>query len=155
MGEVVGEPVRLPGTEQRFSRNGHFGIVQRKMARRLFERDLANVRRIDRNPAKSAEEYLGATMLRLADHLGVRAEALVTEFGRRDSDAIHVACGQADCTRQPDVERIQVRAFTSEVAGLEHRGDVADAAAARLWIAERVLDDPLVDAPRLFEIAER
>ena len=94
-------------------------------------------------------------MLRLADHLRVCAQALVPEPGGRDADAVDVACGQADGAREAHVEGIQVRALAAEIAALEHRGDIADAATARFWIAERIVDDPLIDTPRLLQVGER
>src|SRR5207244_3992850 len=124
------------------------------LARRLVKHDLAHIRGIDRGPAESAQEDLGATVLGLADDLAACPEALVAKPRRRDADAVDIACGQSDRTRQPDIERIQVRALAAEIAGLEHRGDVADAAAARLRIAEGIIDDPLVDATRLLDVAE-
>jgi hypothetical protein len=69
------------------------------------------------------------------------------DYGR--SSVVHPDHGQTHGTCQSDIERIQVRALAAEIAGLQHRGDVANAAAARLRIAECVIDDPLVDATRL------
>src|SRR5207247_65510 len=111
-------------------------------------------RRIDGDPAESAEVNLGATVLRLADDLAACPQALVAKARWRNADAVDVACGQSDRARQPDIERVQVSALAAEIAGLQHCGNVADAAAARLRFAERVIDNPLVDTPRLFDIAE-
>ena len=69
--------------------------------------------------------------------------------------AVDVARRDADGTRQPDEEGVEVGALAPEVPGLEHPADVADAAAAHLRIAERVLDDPLVDRARLVELRLR
>ena len=93
MGEVVGQPVHLPGAEQRLARRQHLGIIERELARRLFEHDLAHIRGIDRGPAESAQEDLGATVLGLADDLAACAEALVAEPRGRDADAVDIACG--------------------------------------------------------------
>src|SRR5262249_42202589 len=123
-------------------------------ARRLFEHDFADIRGIDRGPAESAQENLGATVLGFADDLATCPKALVAEPRGRNADAVDVACGQPNRARQPDIERIQVRALAAEVACLEHRSDVADAAAARLGIAESIIDDPLINAARLLDVAE-
>jgi len=93
-------------------------------------------------------------VLRLADDLAACPETLVSEPRRRNADAVDVACRQPSRPRQPNIERVQVRALAAEIAGFEHRGNVADTAAACFRIAERVLDDPLVDAARLLEVAE-
>src|SRR5262249_48193003 len=108
----------------------------------------------DRGPAESAQENLGATVLGLADDLATCPKALVAEPRGRNADAVDVACWQPNRARQPDIERIQVRALAAEVAGLQHRCDVADAAAARLRIAESIIDDPLINAARLLNVAE-
>src|SRR5205807_6861052 len=97
-----------PGAEQRLARCHHLWIVQRELPRRLFQRHLAYVRWIDRDPAEPAAEDLGATVLRLADDLAACPDALVAEPRRRDADAVDVARGQPHRTCQPDIERIQV-----------------------------------------------
>src|SRR5262249_60437456 len=48
--------------------------------------------------------------------------------------------------------RVQGGPLAAEVARLEHGADVADPAAADLGIAERVVDDPLVDGSCFLEI---
>src|SRR5260370_11323006 len=146
--------MQLPGAVNRLARRYDLGVVERKLARRLFQHDLANVGWIDRDPAESGQEYFGPTVLCLTYDLVSSTEALVTEPRGRNADAVDITCGQTHGTCQSDIERIQVRALAAEIAGLQHRGDVANAAAARLRIAERVIDDPLVDATRLLDIAE-
>jgi hypothetical protein len=76
------------------------------------------------------------------------AKALVAEARVGDADAVDVACRQTRRAREADVERVEVGAFAREVAGDEHHADVAEAAAARLRVAEGVLDDPSVDCAR-------
>src|SRR5919201_31010 len=104
-------------------------MVERQLPRRLFQHDLANVGRIHRYPTEPVQKHLGPTMLGLADNLARGAKALVTEARGREADAINVARRQPDGAREPDIERIQVCAFTTQVAGLEHRRDVTNAAA--------------------------
>ena len=55
-------------------------------------------------------------------------------------------------SRESDVEGIQVRTLASEVTSFEHGADVAPTAAAYLRIAERIVDDPLVDRTRFLDI---
>ena len=88
-------------------------------------------------------------MLRLADDLRARAQRLEAELRRRHPDAVDVARRQSGRARQPDEQRIQVGALAVEVAGPDHRGDVADAAPQRLGVAEGVLDHPVVDGAGL------
>src|SRR5262245_4394289 len=155
MREVVSEPIHLPGAEQGLARRHYLRIAERELSRRFFQHDLPHIGWIDRNPAKSAQEHLSSTVLRLAHDFAAGAEALVAELGGSDANAIDIARGQADRARQPDIERVQVRTLAAKISSLQHRGDVADAAAARLRIAERIIDDPLVNAPRLLDVTKR
>src|SRR5205807_214983 len=98
---------------------------------------------------------LGAAVLRLADHRRAHAQAAVTARRGRNANAVDIAGWHAHRARQADKQRAQIAAFAAEVAGLEHRLDVAPAAAAHLGIAERVVDDPFVDRARLFDVAAR
>src|SRR5580765_6877675 len=60
--------------------------------------------------------------------------------------------GQPCCSRQSNVQRVEVSAFAAEVAGLQHEPDIAASAASNLRIAKRILDHPFVDRARLVEI---
>lgn len=95
---------------------------------------------------------LGAAMLGLGHLLTRRAKTLVSQFGLGDTYSINIASRKPRCTRHADVERVQVSALASEIARLEHEVNVATPAAANLGIANRVLDDPLVDGACLVDI---
>ena len=60
--------------------------------------------------------------------------------------------GMPGGAHEADKQRIEIGALAAEIAGLEHGGDVADAAAAHLGVAEGVLDDPFVDGVDLFDL---
>ena len=134
------------------ARGNDLGIVDRQVRRRFFEHDLAHVGGVDRHPAEAGEINLRAAMLRFGDDCRARAEALVAELRWRNANAVDVARRQAGRPRQADIERVEIGAFAAEIARLEHRRDVADAAAAHLGVAERVIDDPLVDRARLLDV---
>ena len=57
--------------------------------------------------------------------------------------------------REANEQRIQVGAFAVEIAALQHRRDVANAATAGLGVAECIIDDPVIDLLRLFHIGRR
>ncbi len=152
---VVGEPVHLPAAEQALARRHDLVILDRQVARRLFQHDLAHVGRIDRHPTVAAGEELGAAVLCLRDVRRAGAEALVAVLGRRHAHAIDVARRHVDRARQPDIERVKIGALAAEVAALEQRLHVTDATAARLRIAEGVVDDPLIERARLVDVGLR
>ena len=151
MGEVVGEPVHFPGTEQRFAR-GYDEVVGEGQARLFFEHNLAHVGRIDRHPAKAGEPDFGAAVLRFGDDVAL-AQAVIAKLRVGDADAIDITRWQTSGTGEADVERIEVGAFAGKVAAFEHTADVANAAALGFGIALGVIDHPFVDCPRLVEIA--
>src|SRR5262249_9817144 len=92
----------------------------------------------------------GAAVLGFRDVAALAETLELVRVGH--ADAIDVARGNAGRAREPDEERVQVCAFASEVARLEQRADVAEAAPAHLGIAERVVDDPLVDRLGFLEV---
>src|SRR5690606_964449 len=94
-------------------------------------------------------------MLRLGDHLRACTQALVAEFRWSDAQTINVTSGESCSAREADVEGIEVGALAAQVPALQHRGDVADAAAPRVGITMCILDDPFVDAARFLQIAAR
>src|SRR6185436_4136356 len=152
---VVRKPVHLPATEQALTRRFHLCILDWQVAGGLFEDDLAHVRRIYRDPAETLRVELRAAMLSLADDRCADAEAAVTMDRRRDPEPVDVARRNAGRAAKADEHRIQVAALAAEVLRLQHRLDVAPAAAARFRIAERVLHDPLVNRTRLVEVGTR
>src|SRR5439155_10844580 len=91
-------------------------------------------------------------MLRLGDDRRRRTEALVAESRARHADAVHVASRDTQGSGETDEQAVEIGALSAEIAALQHRLDVAGAAAAGLRVAHRVLDDPFVDRPPLFEI---
>src|SRR5215471_7966579 len=107
------------------------------MARRLFERDFAHVRRVYRNPAKADEIHLRAAMLCLRRVLRREAQALEAAPRRREANAVDVARGNSRGARQTHEQRVDVSALTAEILRLEHEADVAGAAAPHFRIAER------------------
>ena len=52
-------------------------------------------------------------MLRLGDGRGIRAQRLVAELRGRDADAVDVPGRQAGSAREPDIERVDIRAFAA------------------------------------------
>ena len=116
----------------------------------LFQHNFAHVRRIDRQPTIAVEINFGAAMLRAGDIVGP-AETL--EFARvRHPNAVDIPGRKSRGTSQPDVERIQVGAFTAEITGFEHGGNITDAASFDFGIAESVVDDPLVNRLGLIHV---
>jgi hypothetical protein len=59
--------------------------------------------------------------------------------------------GQPGSLGEPDKKRVDVSAFPAEIAGLQHKADIADTTAPRLGAAKAVIDHPVVDRPRLVE----
>ena len=96
--------------------------------------------------------HLGAAMLRLGDDLGTRAEALVAELRGGDADAVDIARRQPGRAREPNVKRIQIGTLAAEIPGLQHCGNIADAAATDFGVAERIVDDPFIDRAGLVEV---
>src|SRR5687767_2939226 len=90
---------------------------------------------------------LGTTVLRTSDV--ARLPKACERPAWCDAKTVHVAGRNARRTRQPDEERVQIRALPTEVAGFEHRPDVPESASSHRRIAHGVLDDPFVDRTRL------
>src|SRR5439155_6992325 len=108
----------------------------------LLARHLGDVRGIHGHPAVIPQENLGPAMLTLGDGRTASAEGLVAERRGGHADAVDVARGHADGSDETDEESVDVAAFAAEALGLEHRLDVAHAAAAHLWLAAGVGQDP-------------
>src|SRR5262249_16930627 len=104
------------------------------------------------HPAVIREEHLGATVLRLRDGGAARSERLVAEGRWGYPDAVDVAGGHAHRSHETDEEAVEVGTLSAEVPGLEHGLDVADAAAAHLGLAVRIVENPVVHGPHLVEI---
>src|SRR5208282_5342035 len=116
------------------------------------EYDLAHIGRVDRHPTEVGEIYFRAAVLRLGDDFRAGSQTFVTEFRRRNADAVDVTRRHACCPRQTDIQRVEIGAFAAKIATLEYGGDIAVTAAARLGIAERIVHDPLVNGARFLEV---
>src|SRR6185503_10787619 len=149
---VVREPVHLPGAEELRSHRRYHGIGERGRLRLLLEHDFSHIGGVDRHPAIADQEHLGAAVLRAGDVGAADAEAAVAEVALGDAQAVDVARRHVHRACKADIERVEICALARQVAGLEHRLDVADTAAARLRIALRVVDDPVVDGARFFDV---
>src|SRR6202007_1326076 len=80
------------------------------------------------------------------------AGAVVARFGLGTQNAVDTAGRNAECAAEADEEGIEVRALPAEIFRFEHEADVAETAAAGLWIPERVVHDPLIDGAGLFHV---
>ena len=92
-------------------------------------------------------------MLRLTDDFAVRAEAAVAKPRRRDSNPVHIARRHTGRTGKADEQGIQVAALAAKVTRLQHRLDVAPAAAADLGITEGIVHDPFIDGARFLNVS--
>src|SRR5437867_1069257 len=111
---VVGEPVHLPGPEEAFARSLYLRVLERELSGRLLQDHLADVRRIDRDPADAFREELRAAVLRLADDRSGWAEALVAQRGARDADAVDVACRNTQRSGEADEEAVEIGALSAQ-----------------------------------------
>ena len=143
-------PSHAPNKTLRAART--IGSFIAKFVRGLFEYDLAHIGRIDRHPTKAREIDFRTAVLRLGDDLRAGSQTFVTEFRWRHANAVDVTRRHARCPGQTDIQRVKIGAFAAKVAALEHSGDIAVTAAARLGIAERIVHDPLVNGARLLDV---
>ena len=100
-------------------------------------------------PAFAVDMHLGAAMLRLGDVAGFAERLGDLRVG--DAHAEEISRRQPRRPRQPDEQRVDVGAFAAEIARFQQERDIADPAAARRRVAIRIVDDPVIDRPRLVE----
>src|SRR5690606_38281994 len=117
----------------------------------LLEDDLAHISRIDGHPAEPVDPDLRSTMLCACNVRRPGPQALVAEPRGPDPEAVDMARGKAAGPCKPDIERVQVGAVAPQVPGLEHRLDIAGATAPGSGLANRVVDDPVVERPCLVQ----
>ena len=153
MAGVPADPVALPAAEQAADdrRGQRMGAVLDPVGG-LLAHHLEDVGRIHRDPAVADEIRFGAAVLRALEVRRVGAELAVAEGRGGEPQAVDVAGRHADRAAQADEHRVQVGALAAKVAGLEHRLDVAGAAASGLRLAMRVGDHPVVDRTRLVDV---
>src|SRR6266700_3686530 len=99
-------------------------MIQRETSGWLLEHNLPHVCGIDRNPAVAAKIHFRTAMLRFRHLLRRSAEALVSQLGLRNSNAVHVAGGKARSAREANVKRIEIGALAAQIARLQHEADV-------------------------------
>jgi hypothetical protein len=104
-------------------------MIQRQIARGLFQNDLADVGGVHRDPSAAFQEDLCPAMLCRGD-ITALAEAAITEPRIGDAKAVHVPCRKAGSARQTNEQGVEVRTFPRQVSGLRHGADVPGSAAA-------------------------
>ena len=107
-------------------------------------------------PNRSREDALplGSVELLLLSPTRHRGSCIPSPTWRHGSRTRR-ARGKAGPTREANIERIEIGAFAAQIPGLQHEADIADATAARLRISKCIVNDPLVDRPRLFYVCLR
>src|SRR5262249_52415658 len=120
-------------------------------ARLLLQDDFADIARIRRHPAIAFQIDFSATMLGFRN-ITALAETLETQLRSGYPHTIDVACRDANGAAETDKQGIEVSTFTPQIVGLQHRLDVANATAAGFRLAERILNDPLINSARLLTV---
>src|SRR5215813_7905956 len=147
---VIRHPVHLPVAKQKNAGPLDHIIIQCE-ARLLLQDDFADIARVHRHPAIAIQIDLSATMLGFRN-ITALAKTLKTQLRSGYPHTIDVACWDADGAAKTDKQGIEVSTFAAKILGLQHRLDVASATAAGCRVAERILNDPLINSTRLLMV---
>src|SRR5262245_28061843 len=147
---VIRHPVHLPVAKQKSAGPLNHIIIQRE-TRLLLQDDFADIAWIHGHPAVAIQIDFSTTMLGFGD-ITALAEALESQLRGGYPYTIDIACRHPDSAAKTDTQGIEISTFPPKILGLQHGLDVANTTAAGFWVAECILNHPLINGACLFRM---